>query len=355
MVRYIAVLLALGLLLAGCRQTQFVPAPEPLLPDADAVYGAGEDRLEPTQNSAEAVLSGQLAISGLTVVDDAGTPVEPAKALSRVLARLVDPEDDILSQVNPDNGGLFKIKITKSLLSGKLVLSVRVAEDLNGDSQGNDLLEQVIPVSLSPGREATLDLTLAPATADVLGDALPQQGLALLARLDQVDASGATALVYATLFASGTVIADRDHDGKLEPGGDDISAPDANSNGWPDSSEQSYAEPAPAGPEVPFESLQGRVESVSLETQSMVLRLDSGTQRTVHVDPFVSIEPYVAVGPPPSEGEGNGGAGGTDEPSYDFLGSLPFDSSLVGHSVIVNGFSSGVDFYAQWIVVLDIV
>jgi hypothetical protein len=296
------------------------------------------------------------------VLDNAGKPVSPAAAAGKVMARLLDPEDDILRTAYPGTTGSYRLDYDKSLSKGKLRLTVRVQEDVNGDGTGGDTIYQTFPVSLVLGRVCKLNVTLAPASKTFLGSMQAAGGMVLSTGIDQLDANGANATQFGTFFAEGQVVFDQDKDGTLELG-DDYSAADPDVNGWPDISEAAYSDSASMSPGLglPFETLSGQVLAVDLAAHTLSVRdTASGLSRLVLYDPLLCrIEPYVPVTPAPGDSGGPGGnaAGGEPGvepmPAYDYFPPVPLDTNLVGRKVIINGFTTSAGFQALQIVVLD--
>jgi hypothetical protein len=342
------------LLAAGCHESNMVATPDLQLPNAGMTYNANVQRLQLASSTRVATLSGTITITGFTVLDSAGKPVAPATAVTKVMARLLDPEDDILRTTYPGTTGSYRLDYDKSLSQGKLRLTVRVQEDLNGDGTGGDTLDLRFPVSLVLGRVCKLNVTLAPASKTFIGLLPAGGGIVLSARIDQLDANGANTAQSGTFFATGRVVIDQDKDGTLELG-DDFSAPDTNRDGWADSSEAAYsgATPIVGGAGVPFETLNGQVRAVDLAAYTLTVRdSTSGADRLVLYDPLLcSIEPYIPVTPEPPLGAEPGGS--EPMPGYDYFPPVPLDSSLVGRMVIINGFTTDAGFQATQIVVLD--
>lgn len=353
---WLLTLLALALA-AGCRETRYLPAPEPQLPDAAQAYNANVQRMPLATSTRVATLSGLISVSGLTILNNSsGTPALPGTALSQIMARLLDPEDDILRTVYPSTSGAYRIDYNQTLSKGKLRLTFRVAQDLNGDGSGGDTVDQYYPVSLVLGRVAKLNITLSPATATVLGALTPTAGEVLLTSLDQLDGAGANRTQFGSFVADGQVIYDQDRDGTLELG-DDYSAPDTDQNGWADQSEGGYSlGGAPGDPGLLYETLSGLITAVDLAAHSLSVRSDlDGATVTVLYDPLVCrIEPYVPIsGFPPLRGDEGGADGELPAPAYDYLAPIPFDASLAGRQVIVSGFTTEAGFSAVQIVVLE--
>jgi len=358
MARWSITLLAVMLLAAGCHESNMVGTPDLQLPDAGMTYNANVQRLQLASSTRVATLSGTVTITGFTVLDNAGKPVAPASAVTKVMARLLDPEDDILRTTYPGTTGSYRLDYVQSLSQGKLRLTVRVQEDVNGDGTGGDTINQIFPVSLVLGRVCKLNITLAPASKTFIGLLPSGGGIVLSTRIDQLDANGANTAQCGTFLAMGRVVIDQDKDGTLELG-DDFSAPDADRDGWPDDSEAAYSGRGAITPVLgmPFETLSGQVRAVDLAAYTLTVRdSTSGADRLVLYDPLLcSIEPYVPVTPEPGLGSEPGGSepGVEPMPGYDYFPPVPLDSSLVGRMVIINGFTTAAGFQAMQIVVLD--
>jgi hypothetical protein len=296
----------------------------------DAIQQANESRLEPAANL-ESAVSGSLSITGFTVLDEMGQPGLDTNGAPKAAARLLDPGDDILSQVMPGVDGRFMLSTTEPVSAGIVEIEFRVQEDIDGDGEGDDTIISRIPVALEPGRTATLDLELSKGLAAGVDSELalaPQDGSGgeyMVTRYEALDASGLHESFYGTFFGSASVIYDVDRDEFLEAG-DDISLADDNTNGWADAPESQYGS---AGA-VAF--IQGVISGVNTAKQQFTLRFDDGTTATVNVLPFAGFEVL-----------GEDGL---------FVGSTSLGLHLVGMEAVVEGLQEpGGTFAATWVVV----
>jgi hypothetical protein len=290
--------------------------------------------LNPSEDPEQAEIAGEIDFEGFTLFTDGGEPGpkegEAVTAGSGVMAKILDPGDDILSEKALPVRGTYRIGFRPSLKTGtiraKIQFEMRVVEDLDGDGSGGDTLLQVVPVTLQYGRAARLNITVRPASPTDVNEVLaPATGAVLFTSLEQTDAAGEKENVYATLVASDQQIFDRDGDNVLEPGEDSIFS-DGDANGWPDSSEDAYGDPASAVAEI-----SGIVTEVDPVAQRIAVSSE-GTIYSFDVDPFAVIQQLAADGT--------------------LLGQLTLERSLTGREVRVQATDLNGRLTAQRILVL---
>jgi len=314
--------------LIGCRSSHPLPPPEsePQPPDQGRVEEANRERLPGAPQPSAAVVSGRITISGFTVLSAGGTPVAGGESSTKVLAQLIDPEDDILSATYPGADGTYSLTYTGPKTKLKLRLQFKVQEDVDGDGHGADQIEQAIPLTLPAGLKSSVDVALRKAAeADVEQSLRPAKGLVLLADVHRLDGSGRHVDFYGTFFADGFVVITLDNDRFLEPG-DDLRAVDHNRNGWPDLDEARYGDPT-----LTAATISGVIVSVDAAHQTLMLRDKAGKQTLVIFAPFAAIEPMNAAG--------------------EFYGAVPLTPLLAGSAVTVQGWPLPEGFLADWIVV----
>lgn len=312
-------------------------------PDPSIAEGINDLRMQESAEPLVAGVEGEVFVEGFTILEPDEPPPSATAAVSqvpdyRLLVRLVDPEDDILSEGYPDEGGRFELAYTGPVLNAKLQVEFKVEEDLDGDGTGEELLTHSVPVGLKPGRVAQVSITLArQATESAPGvpivdiadqELLPEIGEMMIVRYLAQDANGYHDEYYGVLFSSAQTIFDQDGDEFLESG-DDFIGQDANSDGWIDSYEMGFA----GSQSMDEETYIGTVINVHVADQTLTLELDNGEALLVLVDPFTPIEPLSI--------------------NNQFYGELPLDSSLIGRRVQVSGLAMAESLLALWIVVLE--
>ncbi|MDQ3023006.1 MAG: hypothetical protein M3R04_01280 [bacterium] len=324
MYRWIAIVVAL-LSLTACKSGGGGPIVTPPVDGKLAVLSG-----LPIGTAAEAALSGVIALDGLTLAPPVG-----AGTSASIMAKIIDPGDDILRETPIMPGNNFQIAVDQAV-AGKLQLEFSVNEDVNGDGTTPDTVVTAVPIDLPLGRVASMNMTIrrgvrpaSPPVGPQLGQAeevfFPATGEVLLVDLTQSDASGPKSNFYA-VTPSDTSIFDADGDRFIEAGDDTIYV-DNDENGWPDGSEAAYSN-ADAGDL----QLNGTVSAVSRVSREVTLRLSgSDILATVIVDPFASILPLAEDGT--------------------LLGSLILDQSLVGRTVQVYGLKNGAENRATLVVV----
>jgi len=298
------------------------------------------ERMPLSDDPSIATVEGLLTVVGFTIVDPGAEVGDEASAVSqvsdmRVLVRLVDPEDDILSEVNPDLGGRFSLDYLGELSYLKLEVEFMVAEDLDGDGTGNDTLRQAVPIGLQLGRVAQVNLefklngadlgTAAPIELVADTELLPEEGEMLLVELSSLDANGAHEEFYGVVYSSQQAIYDLDQDDYLEAG-DDYVGVDDNANGWIDELELNYDEATAAM----VTGFNGVITSVDVAEQTFMLQLADTQVLLMTVDAFTSIEL-----------SDNG----------QFYGQLTLDSSLIGRRAYVKCLPIPNGYLALWVVV----
>ncbi|GEM_PF-2204452 len=321
------------IVMCGCKGGGADEMDDALSP-AEQLEELSLDRLQGGTDEQTAIVEGLLTLEGMTLVEP---PAESAAVSQvpdpRVLVRLLDPGDDILSEVNPDLSGDFRLEYIGDALDAKLQVEFTVVEDLDGDGEGEDLVTQSVPLALAPGHvaEVSLHLALADQDAPPGGSPLGQEvvvavvGEVLLVELESLDTNGYHDEFYGVFFADGFTIYDVDDDQFLEPG-DDYLGSDADSNGWVDPLEQGFSAPVAA-----MEVLEGTVTDVSIADQTLQVRLTDGRLVDILIDQFTSIEPLTA--------------------ESEFYGTLPLDASLIGRRVQIDAVPVADGYLALWIVV----
>ena len=323
------------IVMCGCKGGG-ADAMDNALSPAEQLEQLSLDRLEGGTDEQTAVVEGLLTLEGMTLLEP---PAEGAAVSQvpdpRVLVRLLDPGDDILSEVNPDLSGDFRLEYIGAALDAKLQVEFTVVEDLDGDGEGEDLVKQSVPLALAPGHVAEVNLHLALADQDAPVGASPLGqdvvvavvGEVLLVQLESLDTNGYHDEFYGVFFSDGFTIYDVDDNQFLEPG-DDYLGGDADSNGWVDGLEQGFSAPIAA-----MELLEGTVTDVSIADQTLQVRLTDGRLVDILVDQFTSIEPLTA--------------------ESEFYGTLPLDASLIGRRVQIDAVPVTDGYLALWIVLPD--
>lgn len=316
-----AVCAAIALLMvataASCRHTH--PFPEP-----------GEPALEPPRpdlpdaQGSSAEISGSVYLVGLTISDghaasaedpggfpgDPGGGSGPGIGVPGIRVKILDPGDDILSETVTVADGSYALSLDTSVL-GKLAVELEVAEDVDGDGSGGDLITQALPINVEAGKLATVDVTFALGLSSETGGGLfPDGEPVLFVEVFQADLNGARTDLLAQ-GPNGELVIDKDGDQFLEPG-DDAVYTDLDRNGVPDSYEEALDPSDAPATQSPYE---GVVVAVNVSALTLELQLIDGSLRHFEVSPFAAIYPLL---------------GGED-----YLDEVPFDQSLVGQQVFV--------------------
>jgi len=337
------VLILAVLALVNCRggsSQSFDPSPDTgLVPEQ--LQQQNEERMAPATNPQTVSIAGSIQTTGLTAMlpGEGGGAVSAVPAQipdERIMVRLVDPDEDILSEVHPDLGGIFALDYTGPVIDAELQIDLTVAEDLDGDGAGEEQIVQSVPLKLSPGltAEVSISIELVPANAPFdgpppyAGDLAPEAGSVLLVDVSVQDASGLSENYYGVFFAEGRTVYDEDGDDVLELG-DDYAGEDGNLNGLVDS-----FEPSAGFEDVPFVPvpLEGTVLSVN-ESQR-ILQLSTLDDQTleISVPPNTGIEVYsTSPGTFISQGE---------------LGDW-----MVGRYAFVDALETPTGYIAEWIVI----
>lgn len=315
-------------LFAGCSSNHsgVTPADQPGAPNFIAVDQRNEDRLTPVAGGAPSALgiSGTITVQGLNVLTDQAQPVPAGQANTHITAQLIDEEDDILSEMVPGADGKYALTVFSPTLTVRLRVTVKVADDLNGDGIGNDTLTQEVPVQLVTGKSVSVSLRLKRAVqADMQPVLWPTAGAVVLCDLSRTDGNGSLTKFYGTFIAGGFVIISLDGDRLLEDG-DDWRQPDANHDGWADPGEAVYGNPT-----LSTATLSGTVKSVDTIGQTLIVSRQ-GVNTVVFLGQFCSIEPFSAM------------AG--------FFGEVPLTPSLTGRVVTVQGQLGPGGMMADWVV-----
>jgi len=324
------------LLLAGCRG-------HGNRPDEGTAGEFPEPPLDGNANPDEAALSGSISLSGLTLDGEGGHIASDAGGFTGspgaggippigqpgIMARIVDPGDDILNSTFTDASGFYALSLGTTALV-KLQVELRVVEDIDGDGTGGDTILQSVPVSLVQGKAAVVNLQFSlgsPLQAD--GSVFPEGGSGglIITEMYQEDGNGTKNDFFGTLPGLGEMVFDRDGDHFLQRGPDPTYV-DGDKNGWPDPSEMAYSDPAA----LPTE-LDGTISAVSIPELTMSLLLSDGSTKTIIIDPFTTIQQLSADGT--------------------YLGELTFDASLVGRSAHVSCLDTPAGVVAGMVVVLD--
>jgi hypothetical protein len=318
------------LYVAGCSGHHDNGLPDPgagTAPDLSQITGQNEARLDPAPSGSPSALgiTGMITLQGFTVLDSQLKPAPANQINTRITAQLIDEEDDILSTIAPGTDGKYTLSVFSPSLALRLRIMATVAEDLNGDGTGNDVLTQEVPVVLVTGKTIKVDLRVKRAVqADMQPVLWPAKGAVALCDLNRTDGSGSFTSYYGTFFNGGFVIITRDGDRLLEEG-DDLRQPDTDRNGWADPSQAIYGNAT-----LPAATLTGIVMSVDLVAQTMVVRGPGNISTVVFVSPFCAIEAYTqATG---------------------FFGSIPLSSNLIGKAVTITGQTGPGGMIAEWIV-----
>lgn len=332
----------------GSSSTPPLPPPSPTV-GAGNLGEANAGRLFPTGDPGTAGVGGQFLVQGFTVLDENLNVVNPGEGGAKLMGRLLDPGDDILSVVIPGIDGRYELFTTQSVTEAKLQLEFRVLEDVDGDGQGNDLIVHTVPVLLVPGFISIVNMTISPGTIHNLAPELQsedgQGGFSVVVGVERTDGNGEYDETFA-LFPDGLLYIDDDNDEFIEPGQDSFWE-DANRNGWPDSEEEGYDGFSISD----WVYLEGKVLSVDTAGQTLFLFVDfaevlppngipqhdpslTGEVLQVRKLSYTVMEGMVL----PSDAEMSG-----DLMPEDIRFTDPFliDSSLVGRMVIVQGLYDG--------------
>jgi hypothetical protein len=301
-----------------------------ILPPIDGLQ-AVLDALE-AGTAGKSTLRGTIELVGLTPVAPVGAPTG-----ATIMGKIIDPGDDILITTPITPGAEYQIEVDGDV-DARLQLELQVEEDIDGDAQAPDTIVASVPVDLAAGKVSTADLTIRKAVVQqgapgsdgppVVEEVFFPQlgGEVLLLELEQSDASGSNAQIYAVTGASAVFDADGD---RFVEQGDDTVYDDADQDGWPDSSEAVFAAADPVAL-----SLEGTVSEIDRAARTLTVRAADGTETVVTVDAFASIVPVTVEG--------------------DVLGRLLLDQTLVGRQVQVYGWSVlGAD-WANLVVVLPV-
>lgn len=185
-------------------------------------------------------LSGSVSIAGYTLIDPQSLePVSPEQGLTDVPLRVVDPEDDIDSITFPDVQGQFLFPDLPPAAQATLNVRFIVAEDVDGDGHGIDLVECKLPVKVVTSRVTTVQLDISPLEPlryehlDPPSDVLNAPPVALTYHYRGPDGSRKRSL--AILRPLSRVWLDSDLDGEFSP--DDLQFADENANGLGDEAE----------------------------------------------------------------------------------------------------------------------
>ena len=281
----------------------------------------------------KSTLRATVTVDGFTPAGPVGTPTDMG-----LMARIVNPGDDILSASDESSGDQFDLQVDGDV-AARLEVEFDVAEDVDGDGTGQDKVVLAVPLNLPEGKVATVNMTVkrgvkasGPPTSSEPGNAedvfYPTlAGELILVDLTLADANGPKTTFYA-VTPGGSAAFDADGDRFIEAGDDTIYA-DADHNGWPDTS-QSGLESDTA---TDF-TAKATVNAVDRVKRELTLRDSAGTLTNITVDPFASIVPVTSEGT--------------------LLGSLMLDQSLVGRELQVYGRKSGDENRATLAVVLPI-
>jgi hypothetical protein len=290
--------------------------------------------LSPSLDPLQAEVAGEVDFDGFTLYVDpdpeAGHGGSAIGAATGIMAKIIDPGDDILSE-KPIlvNGGYrlgFRPAVSAKPIKVKVLFEMRVNEDLNGDGTGGDLLRQTVPMTVIQGKAALLNLSVRRADPRVVSPVFtPTAGETLYTSIAQTDTSGTRDSYFATLVASGEVVFDQDGDSVLAPGEDAVYN-DTDQNGWPDESEAEYAAPGAS-----ISELEGVVASVDPPNRTISISVN-GSVKTLQVDPFAVIQQLGLDG--------------------ELLGQLTLEFALTGRTVRIESFGSDTALTATRILVL---
>jgi len=319
------------LFIAGCKGHGGLDPEQPAPGSFETIDEDNQARLTPLTDAALKTVRGTLKVVGLTIADEQGLAVPADKSSLKLMARLVDPGDDILSEIVPGGDGSFILQTTDNTVSAKLDVEFKVEEDLNGDGEGGDQVSLNMPITLRAGFEVRADITISLGSPSNFDQALTggqgePAGELLLVEYNSVDGKGEHHEFYGLFPQSGLVVYDKDGDEFLEPG-DDLAGTDTDSNGWIDQNEVVFSDPMAAS-----SSVEGIVTGVSIADREMTLKTSDNQVYLAHVDPFASIEIY--------DQEGK------------FIGLTSLGDHLVGRSAHVEGVMvSSFTIEASWVVI----
>lgn len=363
MYRFLIAILVLVSIASGCGgsstgsgSTGSPPPPSPVVGSGN-LGDANTGRLVPTGDLGTTGVSGEFLVQGFTILDEEQNAVNPGEGGPKLLARLIDPEDDILSVANPGIDGRYELYTTQSVTEAKLQLEFRVLEDVDGDGQGNDLIVQTVPVLLVPGFISIVNMTISPGTIHNLAPEFQTLdglgGFSVVVGVERTDGNGEYNETFA-LFPDGLLYIDDDNNEFIEPGQDSFWE-DANRNGWPDSEEEGYDGFSISD----WVYLEGTVLSVDTAGQTLFLFVDfaevlppngipqqdpSLTGEVLQVRKLSSTVMEGMVLPGDAEMSGD-----LMPEDIRFTDPFPLDSSLVGRMVIVQGLYDGNSVEAELI------
>jgi hypothetical protein len=325
----VAALSAWLALLAGCSGHSNEPSAgdQTQFPDAGDVVQQIEYGLGTAPGGALGALgiTGTITLEGVTLLDDHAMPVPLAQANTHLMAQLVDEEDDILGFKVPAANGGYTLSVYSPALELRLRVTAKVAEDLDGDGVGGDVLKQDVPIKLVKGKTVRVDLRFRRAVQSDMQPVLwPTTGAVMLCDMTRADGNGSFKSFYGTFFTGGFVIITGDSDRLLEDG-DDLRQPDADHNGWPDPNEAVYGNAA-----LEETVLSGIVTSVDTVAQTLIVRGQDKLTTIVFVSPYCAIGAY-------SVGSG-------------LLGQTLLTTGLIGKAVTIRGKLGPGGIMAEWIV-----
>ncbi|MCC7478669.1 hypothetical protein IT575_09470 [bacterium] len=310
--------------------------------------GAG---LDPTTNPEEAVVDALINVLDYEIAEDPAADREGSASGTvggpggtggkKIMAKIINPGDDILSEIIAVPGQRFKLtvgggRVSKSAtLNTALQIEFSVVEDLNGDNVGGDNITQTVPLALIAGKVARVDMTIRRAlNSDVGSGNAPEPGSGELVYTEALreDALGAKDDFFGVNYATGQVLFDVDGNEFLDVGDDQV-LDDANMNGWPDQTEGDYFDPGVNPPSAAAPFLSGMIISVDLAAYAFDLQTDDGRLIRVTIEPFALIAPLTEGG--------------------DLLGQVILDPSMVGTHVSVDGVQLDEQSFLAFRVVLD--
>jgi len=256
------------------------PPPQPSPNPAEEYREQVQETIEKTNNPETGSLKGTIQVSGLTILDpESFQPAPPESALTFIVTRIIDPEDDVGSVANPDPTGTFIHANLTPLASGFLTVSMVVGDDLNGDGVTRDPLSLKFPVTIKANTITTVNITISEASVqslpppdqlEQLGPPPRQPAKTVAVQTNYFGPDGERRNDFAMLLWLGRQIRDRDLNGKFEI--QEGVFEDKNNDGLPDSSEEILLE-FPREQEPPTTSFEGVIVDFEVVQAGLVLEI----------------------------------------------------------------------------------
>ena len=267
------------------------PQPSPPATPVEEYREQIQETIEKTNNPEKGSLKGTIQVSGLTILNPTSfQPAPPETALTFIVTRIIDPEDDVGSVANPDPTGAFIHPNLSPLASGFLSVSMVVGDDLNGDGTAQDLLDLKVPVTIKANTVTTVNIRISEASVQTipppdqleqLGQPPMQPAKTVAVQTNYFGPDGERRNDFAMFLWLGRQIRDRDLNGKFEI--EEGVFEDANNDGIPDSSEEILLE-FPGEQELPTTSFEGVIVDFGVVQAGLVLGIhERELDRVLHV------------------------------------------------------------------------